>query len=203
MKHILYLASQSQSRQQLLKEAHIPFKLLSQDADESACDWTLPLDKLVSSISLYKMNHVVLPEGKEGDVMFVLTGDTLSQDIDGTPQGKPVDRQDAIAKIKQARKGTKLCSAFCLDKKLFENGAWKTAERIHEVVHSEYLFYVPDNWIDRYLEDSIGLSCSNAIAVELYGAQFLKYVRGSYSTIVGLPMYEVREALERMGFFEK
>lgn len=201
MKHILHLASQSYSRQQLLKESNIPFALLAQDADESACDWTLPLEQLVASISLYKMNHVVLPEGTEGDVLFVLTGDTLSQDYNGAIQGKPKDRQDAIAKIKQAREGTTLCSAFCLDKKRFENGAWKTIERIHEVVHAEYLFYVPDDWIDRYLEHSIGLSCSNAIAVELYGSQFLKYVHGSYSTIVGLPMYEVREALERMGFF--
>lgn len=201
MKHTLHLASQSYSRQQLLKESKIPFELLHQDADESACDWTLPLDKLVASISLYKMNHVVLPEGKEGDVMFVLTGDTLCQDSDGAIQGKPKDREDAIAKIKQARGGSKLCSAFCLDKKLFEGGEWKVAERIHEVVSAEYLFYVPDNWIDRYLDNSIGLSCSNAIAIELYGAQFLKYVHGSYSTIVGLPMYELREALERMGFF--
>jgi septum formation protein len=201
MKKILHLASQSYSRQQLLKESKIPFALLAQDADESVCDWTLPLDKLVASISLYKMNHVVLPEGKEGDVMFVLTGDTLCQDSNGTIQGKPKDREDAIAKIKQARGGSKLCSAFCLDKKVYKDGAWKTAERIHEVVYSEYLFYVPDNWIDRYLDNSIGLSCSNAIAIELYGAQFLKYVRGSYSTIVGLPMYELREALERIGFF--
>lgn len=201
MKNILHLASQSYSRQQLLKESEIPFTLLAQDADESACDWTLPLDKLVASISLYKMNHAILPEGKEGDVLFVLTGDTLSQDANGVIQGKPVDREDAIAKIKQARGGTKLCSAFCLDKKEYKDGEWNLAERIHEVVHSEYLFYVPDNWIDRYLEKSIGLSCSNAIAVELFGAQFLKYIRGSYSTIVGLPMYELREALERMGFF--
>ncbi len=202
MKNILHLASQSQSRQQLLKESDIPFKLLSQEADESACDWTLPLEKLVASISLYKMNHVVLPEGKEGDVLFLLTGDTLSKDANGEIQGKPVDRADAIAKIKQARDGTKLCSAFCLDKKIYKDGAWTVAERIHEVVQAEYLFYVPDNWIDTYLEKSIGLSCSNAIAVELYGAQFLKFVRGSYSTIVGLSMFELREALERIGFFQ-
>ncbi len=201
MKYTLYLASQSYSRQQLLKEAEIPFQLLSQDADESACDWGVPLDRLVSSISLHKMNHVTLPAGKEGDTILVITADTLSQDANGVMQGKPKDRKDAIAKIKQARHGTKLGTAFCLDKKVYQQGEWSIAERIHEVVRAEYLFYVPDKWIEQYLEKSIGLSCSNAIAVELFGAQFLKHVRGSYSTVVGLPMYEVREALERMGFF--
>ncbi len=198
----LYLASESYSRKQLLKESNIPFQLLSQDADESACDWGLPLDKLVASISLYKMNHVTLPDGKEGDVIFVLTADTLSQDANGEMQGKPKDKEDAISKIKQARKGTRLCTAFCLDKKVFKNGEWQVEERIHEMVPAEYLFYVPDRWIDTYLEQSIGLSCSNAIAVEAFGAQFLKEIRGSYSTVVGLPMYEFREALHRMGFFE-
>jgi len=202
MKKTLHLASQSYSRQQLLKESQIPFTLLAQDADESACDWGLPIDQVVAAISLYKMEQVILPAGAEGDVMFVITADTLSQDANGMIQGKPKDRDDAIAKIKQAREGSVLCTGFCLDKKIYRDGAWIIAERIHEVVRAEYLFYVPDNWIDTYLEKSIGLSCSNGIAVELFGAQFLKYIRGSYSTIVGLPMYEVREALERIGFFE-
>jgi predicted house-cleaning NTP pyrophosphatase (Maf/HAM1 superfamily) len=29
----------------------------------------------------------------------------------------------------------------------------------------------------------------------------LKTVTGSYSTIIGLPLFEVREALEKLGFF--
>ncbi len=202
MNNKLYLASQSHSRKQLLTESKIPFQILFQDADEAVCDWSLPLDELVASISLHKMNLVTLPNGKEGDIIFVLTSDTLSQDSNNKIQGKPKDRQDAISKLKQAREGTRLCTAFCLDKKIFEKGEWKTKERIHEVVPAEYLFDVPDNWIDVYLEESIGISCSNAIAVEVFGGQFLKQVHGSYSTIVGLPMYELREALQRISFFD-
>jgi septum formation protein len=203
MPYTLYLGSKSQSRQQLLREAQIPFVLLDQTADESACDATLPLDQLVLSISLYKMDHVIVPKGIEGDIAFVLTGDTLSQDKDGRIEGKPVDRADAVRKIKKARNGTRLCSAFCLDKKQFKNGAWHTITRIHQVVHAEYKFIIPDEWIEEYLDKSLGLSCSNAIAVELYGAQFLKETKGSYSAIVGLPMFELREALTQLGFFEK
>lgn len=203
MKHILYLASKSISRQQLLKEAKIPFKLLSQSADEQACDWGLPLDKLVASIALHKMNQVLLPVGKQQEIIFVLTADTLSQDKDGAIQGKPKDKKDAIAKIKKARHGTRLCTAFYLDKKQFRQGKWHLLERVHQVIAAEYHFVVPDAWIDRYLQNTISLEVSNAIAIEVYGTQFLKEVRGSYSTIVGLPMFEVREALEKLGFFRE
>lgn len=201
MKNILYLASQSLSRQQLLKESKIPFVLLKQTADEQACNWGLPLGKLVASISLYKMEHVILPAGKEGEEIFVLTADTLSQDKDGAIQGKPKNKADAISKIKQARAGSRLCTAFCLDKKRFTNGQWALDQRIHQVVTAEYFFIVPDNWIDSYLANTIGIKCSNAIAIEQYGNQFLREVRGSYSTIVGLPMFELRLALEALGFF--
>ncbi len=201
MKNILYLASKSPSRQQLLREADIPFQLLAQTADETACDWGLPLDQLVASIALHKMQHAVLPEAdpKLGE-LFVLTADTLSQDMNGKIQGKPQDRADAIEKIKSARAGTKLCTGFCLDKRVVRNGQWQVADRIERVVHAQYTFDIPDEWIDVYLEKSLGLQCSNAIAVELYGAQFLKEVRGSYSAIVGLPMYEVQQALQKLGF---
>ena len=201
MNNILLLGSASQSRQQLLKEAQISFQLVEQQADESQCDWGLPLQQLVEQVALHKMDHVVLPAGTEKQTCFVLTADTLSQDKDGKVQGKPTDRDDAIAKIKTARKGSYLCTSFCLDKKVWRNGSWEIERRIQRSVASEYLFVVPDEWIDAYLEKSIGLSCSNAIAVEWYGAQFLKTVHGSFSTIVGLPMFELREALTELGFW--
>src|SRR5579872_3249589 len=202
MSYILYLGSKSRSRQQLLNEAQIPFLLLDQTADESACDWTLPLEQLVMTISLFKMEHLLLPKGKEGDILFLLTADTLSQDVDGQIEGKPINHEDALRKIKKARNGTRLSTAFCLDKREFKNGSWQRVARIHQAVHAQYEFIIPDEWIDEYLDKSLGLSCSNAIAVETYGAQFLKEVHGSYSTIVGLPMFELREALAKLGFFK-
>ena len=60
---------------------------------------------------------------------------------------------------------------------------------------------MPDNWIDIYLEKTPYLDVSGGMAIEKYGNQFLKTVQGSYSTIIGLPLFEVREALEKLGFF--
>jgi len=201
IKNVLLLGSKSPSRQKLLQEAKVPFTLVEQDVDETKCDWALPLEQVVESIALYKMQHLILPQGKEGDHCFVLTADTLSQDHEGGINGKPVDRADAFVKIKGARKGSRLVTAFCLDKKVFVDGAWSIEKRIIQCESAQYEFIIPDHWIDIYLDNSLGLSASNAIAIEDFGSQFLKVMHGSYSTIVGLPMYEVREALESLGFF--
>jgi len=201
MKNILLLGSKSQSRQTLLRKVQIPFKVVGQDADETQCDWGLPLPQLVQKIALHKMNHVVLPVGQDSAICFVLTADTLSQDKSGIIHGKPIDKNDAIIKIKMAREGTYLCTAFCLDKKIWHNGTWHVQDRIEEWVPVEYNFIVPDDWVDIYLEKSSGLHTANAIAVAEFGAQFLQEVRGSYSAIVGLPLFQVRKALERIGFF--
>lgn len=202
MSHILLLASKSASRKKLLEDAKIPFQCIDQDADETKCDWNLSLDKVVESIALYKMEHALIPEALMTGSCFVLTADTLSQDIqDGTIHGKPVDRADAIEKIKKARQGSYLCTAFCLDKKIKKGATWHTQERIVQVVSAEHYFDIPDQWIEKYLDNSLGLSASNAIAIEGYGEQFLKSVHGSYSTIVGLPMFELRQALEKLNFF--
>jgi len=148
------------------------------------------------------MQHVVLLDGtQEGDICFVLTADTMSHDKMGTVHAKPVDRADAIEKIKATRQGSFLCTAYCLDKKVWRSGKWELQERVADVVSAEFIFYISDEWIDTYLEKTPFLNVSGGIAVEQYGNQFLKTVSGSYSTIIGLPLFELRESLEKLGFF--
>ncbi len=213
LKNVLYFGSKSQSRRMLLEESQIPFTVVGQNADESQCDWGLPLPQLVLSIALHKMDHVVLPDGKhEGEVCYVLTADTMSHDKMGIIHGKPVDRADAIAKIRASAQGSFLCTAFCVDRRVWrpvrrsldeggKNNVWVVDERITDVVSAEFIFYVPESWIDIYLEHTPFLDVSGGMAIEKYGNQFLKNVQGSYSTIIGLPLFEVREALEKLGFF--
>jgi len=202
MKNILLLGSKSYSRKLLLDYACIPYQVVEQEADESQCDWGLAMQKVVENIALYKMEHVIMPQGtKEGEVAFVLTADTLSQERDGTISGKPVDAQDAIDKIRRARGGMRTGTAFCLDKRVWRNGTWQVERRIQKYVEADYIFDIPEAWVERYMQNTISLKASGAIAIEEYGAQFLKEVRGSYTAIVGLPLFEVREALEELGFW--
>ena len=201
--YTLLLASKSPSRQMLLREANIDFTTIEQDADEAQCDWNLPVAEVVSHIALYKMEHARIPAGSNvGDICFVLTADTLSSDNNGIIHGKPTDLEDAIAKIKNARTGSTLCTAFCLDRRIWDGTIWNVDERIQQCVSSRYLFDIPDDWIETYLQQTLAQQCAGAIAVEGFGSQFLQLVEGSHSAIIGLPLFELRQALATLGFFD-
>jgi septum formation protein len=197
----LYLGSTSKSRQMLLNEALIPFEMIGHTANEDDVDKTLPFTILLAEIARYKMEHVTLPAMHNGGHVFVLTADSMGMDGNGVVHGKPKDKADAIKKIKALQNESVTATAFCLDKKVFKDGVWHTEKRIEMCVQARYKFVVPNAWIERYLEHSWAMIASGAIAIELYGTQFLKDVDGSYSTIVGLPMFELREALETIGFY--
>jgi septum formation protein len=197
------LGSQSQGRQQLLKQAGINYQIVKQDLDESTCPRELPFEYLLLNIARAKMAHCILPKGKENDLCFVLTADTMCQDSQGKVHGKPADKQEAIAQIKALRGQGNVGTAFCLERKKFHNGKWHTQECIEQCIITKYVFDIPDEWIEEYLKATPDyLTISGSITVDDFGAQFLKGIEGSYSNILGLPLFEVREALTKLGFFE-
>lgn len=203
-KNILYLASKSPSRQMLLQEARIPYVVIPQDADERACMTSGTIEDTVLRIAQSKMKHAQLPDGtRSGEHAFVLTADTMVQDSLGTVHGKPIDRADAIEKLRVARQGNYLATGFCVARKTWNGTSWDTQELIEQVVTARYIFNIPENWLEHYLDTTLGLHCAGAAAVEGFGGQFLKTIDGSHSCIIGLPLYEVREALEKLGFFEE
>lgn len=201
MKNILYLASKSASRKKLLERARIPFEIIGQDADESQCDWNQELQKVVESIASHKMDHSIMPAGKEGQIAFVVTADTLSVDTTGTIRGKPVDLADALAMLEKASGPNNRCgTALCVERKLFTNGAWHTKKRIIKYAQAIYDFHIPREYREKYLEDTGAMEGAGAIKIE-DGAQFVRSINGSYTAIIGLPMFELWHALQEVGFF--
>lgn len=202
--HTLLLASKSYSRQMLLTKALIPFSIIGQEADETLCDWTLQLDEVVLSIARLKMQRAVLPAGiKENDICFVLTADTLIEDIQGKKQGKPVDLEDAYKKISILEHGAKLATGFCITKNQWDGKNWIEVVREERVVFTYYTIIIPSAWKEKYFENTIALQCAGSHAGEDFGMQFVKELRGSYSGALGLPLFELREALEKLKFFTK
>lgn len=201
--NILLLGSASRSRQRLLKEACIPFEVVGHSADESLCDWNASFDEILKTIAQEKMKHVILPDGRDGQERFVLTADTMCQDFEGVIHGKPLDKADAIQMLKSLRKNAHVATAFCLDKKQWVDGAWHTKNHIVEVVSATVDMDIPDAWIERCFDAVPHYhSMAGAFTIEGYGAQFFKSINGSYTTIIGLPMAQVREALQELGFFD-
>jgi len=203
MKYTLFLASNSASRKLLLEQAHIPFKIISQNADESLCDLNRDLSIVVRELAQLKMHHAMLPQGKqEGDIIFVLTADTLTKDQYNTLHGKPSDRRDAIRILKLCRAGTMIGTAFCLQKLCWKENEWHLMQTITEYEQAWCIMDVPDAFLDFYLDRIPFLTISGAIDIAGIGDQFLKEIKGSYSAALGLPMFKVRESLYKLGFYE-
>ena len=197
----LFLGSKSRSRQELLKQSQIPYEIVNQDADETVCDWNKPFKEIVASIAEYKMEHVVLPAGDTIGTCFVVTADTMTCNTDGSINGKPVDRDDAVQKIKSAKDGAITGTAFCLDKKIWRDNVWQTAQRIERYAQGSCSFNVPDEWLDIYLAQPFIYSSAETVS-QGFGAQFVKEIHGSYTAIIGLPMFELRQALTEIDFFD-
>lgn len=183
----------------------LKYEVISHEANEQEYGYDLPLETVVLRIAQLKMKHAILPAYRSGqEIIFVLTADTLGTDYQGVIHGKPKNRIDACKKINAARGGKGRCAtAFCIEKKKYSDQKWQTVAERSSVVTAEYKFEVPDEWVDRYLDNTAALHASGAIAIEGYGLQFLKMINGSFTTIIGLPLFEVRQALEELGFFSK
>jgi septum formation protein len=199
--YTLYLASQSLARAQLLAQAQIPFTVVQHAAHEKLPDGSLSLDQVVVALAEEKMNTVLLPHTSEGQVAYVLTADTLAQDYTGKIFRKPLDEKRAILDIKRLRGGSIISTGFCLSRTRYINGSWLAQERVSQAVQASCIFNVPDHWLSAYLEQTNALQVTGGITIEGFGGQFLESVQGSYSTILGLPLFEVRIALEKLGFF--
>lgn len=201
----LLLASKSIMRHQLLREAKIPFIIIEQNLNEQIISWNQEPAVLVEKLAILKMENTLLsPDllslNQEKDIIFVLTADTIGTDFQGNIHGKPVDKDDAKKKLRSLENGF-VYTGYCLEKKHFKNFEWHTMQRLVNVIKSEYTFYVPDNALEEYWNNTSALMASGGIAIEGYGLQFLKNISGSYSAILGLPMFELRQDLVKIGFF--
>jgi septum formation protein len=202
--NVLYVCSSSRSRHLLLSQGGITFIVAPRSSEEEPFTQAHTLAEAVANVVAFKMQHAILPDAVEGQICWVLTADTMCQDCHGTIHGKPTDREDAIQKIKLLRGYGTVTSAFCIDRRRYTNGTWEVEDRRTEVSTTSYIFDIPDLWIGRYLDEFPQfMDTSGGFSVEGYGAQFLSSIQGSYTNILGLPMFEVRQALEHLGFFEQ
>ncbi|MBD3273254.1 hypothetical protein GF385_02805 [Candidatus Dependentiae bacterium] len=202
-KDILYLASSSESRKKLLEDIDINFKVVTHNADERAVNLKDDFNSYVLDIAKEKMKHVDLPNGSEGQIIFVLTADTLVYTKDsGTILGKPSDIQDAKRMLRLLRQEkVKLVTGCCLEKKIFKNNIWQNKHKNHFITVSFVDFYIDEQELDLFFKKfPQALKAAGACMIEDYGQRFCKSIEGSYSNIIGLPLFEIVQALKQMNF---
>ena len=202
-KDILYLGSKSKPRQRLVELAGVEYRLLEHKSDECGIDLEDNFDEYVLSIAQDKMQHLIFPDGYQGEEIFVLTADTLPRAGDGKHVlGKPEDIAQAKEWLKLLAQGeAEVVTGCCLEKRVYKNGVWELKDKNHWITKSLVEFFVDSDSIDWYLQKTPNvLNASGAAIIEEFGQCFLKSVNGSYTNILGLPLFELRHALKEMGF---
>ena len=204
MKKRLFLASGSAGRRALLADALIPFEVINQDADESEISLDAPLKAVVQNLAQLKIDHVILPADLSVDQeIFIVTADTLTVGADGLFLGKPTSREHAVEMIVGHRGRLTLTgTGFCLEKRICVDGVWVAEKRILGYGEGYCGFEVSDEHIDFYLDRIPFLTVSGAVALGegYFSQQFVREIQGSYTAIIGLPLFEVRQALQIIGF---
>jgi septum formation protein len=194
----IYLASQSPRRAQLLGQLGIRHALLLADADEDAesLEAVLPNEapaSYVQRVTALKLDAAVARLRRRGLASApVLCADTTVA-LGRTILGKPDDAADA-ARMLAMLSGTthRVLTAVAL----------QDGDRRHAALSVSRVRFakITEAQIARYAESGEPLGKAGAYAIQGAAAAFIEHISGSYSGIMGLPMFETAELLRGAGF---
>lgn len=196
----IYLASKSPRRQELLRQLGVEFdELLLREApgrrrdiveaprkDEPPLEYVKRIARVKASVGRHRMSRRGLPPKP------VLSADTEVV-LDGAVLGKPADAAGAITMLAALSGRThEVITAVAL--------RWQT-QLVAVVSTSRVTFRaVERNEIDRYVASGEPFDKAGAYAIQGRAAAFVQHLEGSYSGVMGLPLFETAEILARIGF---
>ena len=184
----IYLASRSPRRRELLQQMAVDFAIISADIDESVQPDETP-EVYVQRIAREKA-QAGLSSLNGLETRPVLAADTAVI-VGGQIFGKPVNDGDARRMLKQlSTKTHQVMTAVALA----FNGDIKQALSVSEVRFAS----LSEADIDWYLATGEGQDKAGSYAVQGLGALFIEEIRGSYSGIMGLPVWETGQLLKQM-----
>ena len=185
---LLYLASKSPRRRDLLAQIGVTPAVIALELDEAPRPGEAPEDyaRRVARDKA-RAGRALLPTGCE---VPVLGADTLVT-IDGRILGKPRDAAEAVAMLRLLSGRThRVLSAVALIGRE-ERLALSTSEVSFRVIDDrEARAY----WASGEPADKAG-----SYAIQGLGALFVRELRGSYSGVMGLPLFETAELLAAEG----
>lgn len=183
----LYLASRSPRRAAFLAALGLRHALIDGEVPEVPRPGQLPADYALET---------AIAKARAGAANARLDIPVLAADtdvaIDGEILGKPRDADDAVAMLlRLANRAHQVVSAVAVI-----HGA-----RLETVVATtEVVFGVVDPRDARtYADSGEPLDKAGAYGIQGHAARWVREVHGSYTSIVGLPLYETAELLARFG----
>lgn len=186
---MLHLASQSPRRRELLQRLGLPFAVLDIDVPEVRAEDESP-EEYVRRVAREKA-AAGLERLKGTPGALVLAGDTEVV-LDDDVFGKPQDAADAAAMLgRLSGRQHRVLSAICLA------SSQGSAEALCE---SEVTFARLDaTTIARYVAGGEPMGRAGAYAIQGDAQQFISHLSGSYSGVMGLPLYETAQLLRQHG----
>jgi septum formation protein len=184
----ILLASGSPRRHELLKQLAVTFTIAAANIDESIIDGETPRDYVVRMAREKALAGLAHTMG----LMPALGSDTIVL-LDGRIFGKPESRAEAESML-QALSGQThhVYSSVAI--------ALEPANVLDTLNITAVTFGVmPTEWIKHYCQSDEPMDKAGAYAVQGGTGQYIRQIEGSYSGVMGLPLFETAELLRRAG----
>lgn len=189
------LASGSPRRQELLQQIGVEFRLATHTVDESVGLDEAPAD-YVGRLALEKAQSVLLQSSTQasacdqGENLWPVLGADTAVTIDGHILGKPRDKEDAM------RMWSLLSGR---EQVVYSSVALCTADEKAVLVSASRVLFreLSDFECEIYWNTGEPLGKAGAYAIQGIGGMFVQQISGSYSGIVGLPLFETERLLKR------
>ncbi len=181
------LASASPRRAQLLDQLQVRYTIEPADIDETAKPHETP-EILVARLAKEKAQAVVNNHGGE---LPVLGADTIVV-INDNILGKPVDQSEMLAMMEQLSGNThEVITAIALINRQTILSATSTSQVTFRTIPMKERL--------NYWQSGEPTGKAGGYAIQGLGACFIQHLQGSYSGVMGLPVYETSQLLMSMG----
>ncbi len=184
----MILASNSQRRQEILKDVGFNFRVITSNIEETS-DKKIITEKILD-IAEKKLEQIAKNNVNE----FILAADTVVE-LDKNIFGKPKDREEAFKFLKLlSGKIHRVITAY-----VFKNISKNIL--IREVVISEVKFFdLDDETINWYLDTGEPFDKAGAYGIQGYGRVLVEKIDGDYYSIMGFPISNFLKNLRKIGY---
>ena len=184
----MILASNSQRRQEILKDAGFNFRVITSNIEEIS-DKENVIERILD-IAEKKLEQIAKNNVNE----FILAADTVVE-LNKNIFGKPKDRKEAFKFLKLlSGKIHKVITAY-----VFKNISKNIL--IKEVVVSEVKFFdLDDETINWYLDTGEPFDKAGAYGIQGYGRVLVEKIDGDFYSIMGFPISNFLENLRKIGY---
>jgi septum formation protein len=182
----LLLASSSPRRRELLLRLGVAFQVRPQDIDESVLNLEKPYD-YVQRVALDKALSALAANPDA----LVLAADT-SVIVDDQILGKPQDSGDALSMLNLlSNREHAVLTAVTL-----ANSERQRSTVVRTTVNFRYISAAE---AQRYWATGEPIGKAGGYAIQGFGAAFVESIEGSFSNVVGLPLFETAQYLQEFG----